>query len=70
MFSTILFSPCKNFYNNNNVIIVYNIIINNDDATLQDPILLLRIPMGTGIISPKIIDNLGTRCAKGSSALV
>jgi hypothetical protein len=42
MLSTILFCPssCNNFYNNQNVII-------NNGATLQDPILLVKIPMGT-----------------------
>jgi hypothetical protein len=43
MLSTILFSlSVIIFYNNSNII-----IINTDDERLQDPILLLKIPMGT-----------------------
>jgi hypothetical protein len=43
--------------------------INNDYYALQDPILLIKISMGTRKNFPKIIDNLGTRSVKGSIAL-
>jgi hypothetical protein len=52
-------------------IYICNIQYNNDDdERLQDPILLLKIPMGTQKKnSRKVIDTLDTRSQKGWPAL-
>jgi hypothetical protein len=54
-------SPCIIIYN-------YNIIINNYDATHQDPILLLKIPIDTRKNFSENYQNLDTHSQIGSPA--
>jgi hypothetical protein len=59
-FNYFLLSPCNKFYDNNNIMVI---------MIMQDTILLLKMPIRTGNVYSKIIDNLGMRSEKGSPAL-